>query len=124
MMVPGDIYHIAERICEVYPDLFLTYDARKRHYVIWRRHETVYGDRPQRVLVWSKPLDARLIHHLRYTDASSGHRDILREIEESEQASEQRFDRCIEELAQEATKDVLEGVRKLNDRGNIISTAA
>jgi len=109
-LVVGDIYNISERIRELDPDLFLS--GKPPRYEIWRHNETVYGDRPQFVMYWDKPLDARLLKHLRYSDSWSGYRDIIRELDEDYEKRLKAEEKDLKELADEAAKDIHKAVLK------------
>lgn len=110
--VPGDIYHIAERVREFDPDLFICWVPTRGRYNIFRHHQTVYGDRPVFVMPWESPLDGRLIHTLRYGDMQSGQRDIERELAESDARKAKTEEAKADELANEVAKDMLWAVRK------------
>jgi hypothetical protein len=102
--VPGDIYHIAERVREAYPDLYLCYNHEESRYEIMREHQTVYGDRPQLVMVWDKPLDGRLIHHLCATDMSKAGRSIRRELADARYEQARAKQKTQDEIQREAHK--------------------
>jgi|TARA_Y100000034_G_scaffold79537_1_gene95483 hypothetical protein len=61
------------------------------------------------VVTWQESmLDARLIHHMRYTDMWSGHRNALQELEaeeyEEERSAQRDHDRMTEEFAKDAQR--------------------
>jgi hypothetical protein len=121
--VKGDIYHIAERVREAYPDLFLCWNAEEQRYEIMREHQTVYGDRPQLVMTWDKPLDGRLIHHLRATDMSKAGRSIVRELREARYEKQRRQEREQAEMRREMSKTAKWFVDRDTGFNRIYSTA-
>lgn len=113
MPVVGDIYHVEERIRQVYPDYFLSgepgcYAVKRMAPTLVRGLGFTYAvDKPQTLLAWREmTLDARLLHHLRYTDAWSNQRDILREIEEAEDAQERANERRADDLVHHTAKEM------------------
>lgn len=107
----GDVYQIAERVREVYPDLFVC--GKPGRYEVWRRYETIFGDHPKKVLVWPEmTLDGRLVQHLRYGDMWSGHVDHLRELEEFDEKREREIEQSIDEICDYAAKEAYKAVRK------------
>lgn len=121
--VPGDIYHIADRVREAYPDLFLCRNHEEQRYEIMRENPTVYGDRPQLVMVWDKPLDGRLIHHLRATDMSKAGRSIVRELREARYNKQRQQEKEQVEMRREFRKTAEWFVNRDTGFGNIYSTA-
>jgi hypothetical protein len=69
-----------------------------------REHQTVYGDRPQLVMVWDKPLDGRLIHHLRATDMSKAGRNLRRELSDARYEQARAQQKAQDEMQRKAHK--------------------
>jgi hypothetical protein len=55
-------------------------------------------------MVWDKPLDGRLIHHLRATDMSKAGRSIVRELRDARYRREQEQRKRDDEMRQEMKK--------------------
>ncbi|AHF08565.1 hypothetical protein [Desulfitobacterium metallireducens] len=72
-MVVGDVYNIEERLQEFDPNLSLELNELNGNYIV------LFKD--QYVMEWQRPLDARLIKHMRKIDSHRGY-DALKEIDE------------------------------------------
>lgn len=74
----GDIYNIEERLKEQDPDLSMSFNPSGTYSVL---HKGNF------VLEWPRPLDARLLTHMRKIDMRRGY-DPLREIDEHNESLE------------------------------------
>ncbi|HEX7073344.1 MAG TPA: hypothetical protein VF226_04830 [Hyphomicrobiaceae bacterium] len=112
-MPVGDVYDIERRVREVYPDLRIFGEPgcwlvkMVKPVLVQLKSGLAYAtDRLEHVLTWKKPvLDARLLHHLRYTDQWSGHTDVLEELEEEEYLRRRAEERAADEVAAAFAKE-------------------
>lgn len=119
MIALNDVYHINERVGELYPGLSVegipgAYRVRSTRPALVRcgPHFAYTTDQPYTVMSWPEQvLDARLLRHLRFSDSWSGQRDILRELEEADYRREQAQERAQADLSEQMAKDIAKRLR-------------
>lgn len=80
----GDIYDIEARLKEQDPDLSLGFNYDNGNYRVYHKN--------QFVLEWPRPLDARLLNHMRKIDIRRGYNPI-EEIDSHNEAIEKELEK-------------------------------
>ena len=84
-MVTGDIYHIEERLKDIDPDITLDFNPNNGNYPVF--HKGYF------VMEWPRPLDARLLTHMRKIDMRRRGYDPFKEIDEHNERLEQSLEK-------------------------------
>lgn len=98
-MVFGDVYNIEERLQEFDPNLSLKMNENNGNYIVYFKN--------QYVMEWQRPLDARLLQHMRKIDSHRGY-DALKEID--------KYNDKLEKSNEKDRYNYLESVVKDNKR--------
>lgn len=84
MAIVGDVYEIESRLLEIDPELMLSFNRENGNYNVYHKN--------QFVMEWPRPLDARLLVHMRKIDIRRGY-DPLKEIDDHNEKLEKSIDR-------------------------------
>lgn len=82
-MVVGDVYDIESRLQEHDPNLSLMLNKNGKYQVLYRN---------QHVMEWPRPLDDRLIKHMKKIDSHRGY-DAVKEIDSHNDKLEQTIEK-------------------------------
>jgi hypothetical protein len=98
----GDLYHIAGRVKEIDPALFIDYDQQKKKYNVKR---TKQNGQAHHIMSVDR-LDERILTNLRKYDLQRrGVEDLIRELEHSEDIAERRRAKQIRDTIEDITLD-------------------